>query len=334
MRWRGNKRHLLSRDPREHDEKAVYSVFAAGEFLRRLRERAVCPAWSYNVCVEPMERILVVEDDEDLCGLICGLLEIEGYATEHVHDGREAAKRLSSQPPDAIILDVMLPGLTGFEICQRVKVSRKTNAIPVMMLTASDTNQSRESGLRVGADRYLTKPFAPDALLKILREILDHRRERAGRPVHTSVELQMQSDSRHREQLNDMLSELLTLTPMSEQQIWRIRYAVLEMIENAAEWGNRRQKNLTVTIQYEINADSVKFVITDQGGGFNPHDVAHAAKDDDPLSHLTIREKLGLRDGGFGILTARGLVDEFSYNATGNQVTLVKRFAPRAGNGV
>jgi DNA-binding response OmpR family regulator len=283
--------------------------------------------------VERSERILVVEDDEDLCRLICRLLELEGYSAESVHDGREAVKRLSSHPPDAIILDVMLPGLSGFEICQHVKVSRKTNAIPVMMLTASDTNQSRDSGLRVGADRYLTKPFAPDVLLKTLREILDHRRQREDRPVHTSVELQMQSDSRHREQLNDMLSELLTLTPMSEQQIWRIRYAVLEMIENAAEWGNRRQKDLTVTIQYEINADSVKFVITDQGGGFNPNDLPHAAKDDDPLSHLPIREKLGLRDGGFGILTARGLVDEFSYNLAGNQVTLVKRFEPRAGSG-
>ena len=276
--------------------------------------------------MEPAERILVVEDDEDLCRLICRLLELEGYAAEAVHDGREAVKRVAANPPDAIILDLMLPSLNGFEICQRVKISRKTNSIPVLMLTASDTSQSRESGLRVGADRYLTKPFVPDVLLQTLRQILDHRRERAGRPMHTSLQLQMQSDSRHREQLNDMLSELLMLTPMSEQQVWRIRYAVLEMIENAAEWGNRRQKDLTVTIHYEIRTDSVKFVITDQGGGFDPNDLPHAATADDPLSHLPIREKLGLRDGGFGILTARGLVDEFSYNAAGNQVTLVKQF--------
>jgi len=268
-----------------------------------------------------------VEDDEDLCRLICRLLELEGYAADSVHEGHEAVERVAAHPPDAIILDLMLPGLNGFEICQRVKISRKTNAIPVLMLTAAYTDRSRESGLRVGADRYLTKPFAPDVLLQSLRQVLDHRRDRAGKSMHTSVELQMQSDSRHREQLNDMLSELLLLTPMSEEQVWRIRYAVLEMIENAAEWGNRRQKDLTVTIQYEVGADSVKFVITDQGGGFNPHDLPHAAKPDDPLSHLPIREKLGLRDGGFGILTARGLVDEFSYNAAGNQVTLVKRFA-------
>jgi two-component system OmpR family response regulator len=267
-----------------------------------------------------------VEDDKDLSSLICRLLELEGYTAECVHDGRDAIKRVAARPPEAIILDLMLPGMSGFEICQRVKISRKTNEIPVLMLTAAATDKSRDYGLRVGADSYLTKPFSPDVLLAALQHTLDHRKGRAARATHTSVELQMQSDSRHREQLNDMLSELLLLTPMSEEQVWRIRYAVLEMIENAAEWGNRRQKDLTVTIHYEVREDSVKFVITDEGGGFDPTHVPHAASPDDPLSHLPIREKLGLRDGGFGILTARGLVDEFSYNTAGNQVTLVKRF--------
>lgn len=274
-------------------------------------------------------RILVVEDDRDLSALICRLLELEGYSAECVHDGRDAITRLAERAPDAIILDLMLPGMSGFEICQRVKISRKTNTIPVLMLTAADTVKSRDYGLRVGADSYLTKPFSPDVLLGALRHTLDHRDRRAARTTRTSVALQMQSDSRHREQLNDMLSELLQLTPMTEEQIWRIRYAVLEMIENAAEWGNRRQKDLTVTIEYEVHDDSVQFVITDEGGGFDPSHLPHAATTEDPLSHLPIREKLGLRDGGFGILTARGLVDEFSYNVAGNQVTLVKRFDSR-----
>ena len=273
-------------------------------------------------------RILVIEDDKDLCLLICQLLSLEGFTAEPVHDGGEAMERIAANAPDALILDIMLPGLSGLEVCRRLKFRRETNSVPVLMLTASATDQSRDSGLRVGADCYLTKPFAPAVLLDNLSRILNHRRERQASPRHTTVELQMQSDSRHREQLNDMLSELLTLTSMSEEHLWRIRYAVLEMIENAAEWGNRRQKNLTVTIRYEVLDDAVKFVITDEGGGFDPNDIPHAAKPDDPLSHLPIREKLGLRDGGFGILTARGLVDEFSYNPAGNQVTLVKKFRP------
>jgi anti-sigma regulatory factor (Ser/Thr protein kinase) len=98
------------------------------------------------------------------------------------------------------------------------------------------------------------------------------------------------------------------------------------LTENAIEWGNRRQKELTVRVAYELTDEFVKIVITDQGSGFNPRQLPHAARDDDPTAHLTIREKLGLRDGGFGILLSRGMVDDVRYNEAGNQVTLIKRF--------
>ncbi len=81
-----------------------------------------------------------------------------------------------------------------------------------------------------------------------------------------------------------------------------------------------------VTIDYELTDEAVKFVITDQGPGFDRGNIPHAASGDDPIAHMEIREKLGLRDGGFGIYITRGMVDEFTYNEVGNQVTLVKRF--------
>ncbi|HEX8916481.1 MAG TPA: ATP-binding protein, partial [Humisphaera sp.] len=155
--------------------------------------------------------------------------------------------------------------------------------------------------------------------------VLDHRRrmEEAGE-VRTAIQFQMHSDSRLREQLNDLLSDLFRQTPLSDEDIGRIRYAVLEMVQNAVEWGNRRRQDLEVSISYEVTAEAIKFVITDQGEGFNPEHLPHAANEDDPVSHMSIREKLGLRDGGFGILISRGMVDEFRYNEAGNQVTLIK----------
>ena len=147
--------------------------------------------------------------------------------------------------------------------------------------------------------------------------------------THTAVEIQMDSDTRHREQLNDLLSELFLLTALSEEDVGRIRYAVLEMIENAVEWGNRRRKELLVTISYQVTDAYLKFVITDQGSGFDPNAVPHAACEDDPVAHLCIREKLGLRDGGFGMLITRGIMDEVRYNETGNQVTLIKHLNGR-----
>jgi len=270
--------------------------------------------------------ILVVEDDADLCHLLCELLESDGYRAEPAYNGLGAVRRVGECPPDALVLDVMLPDMSGFEVCQNLKLRRETNLIPILMLTAMSDPASVRSGLRVGANRYLTKPFDPSALLREVGQALRHRDELAGHQTHTSVELHLRSDSKSREQLNDVLSELFLLTPLSDAAIHQIRYAALEMIENAVEWGNRRQKDLMVTIAYEVTDQLVRFVITDQGPGFDPRNVPHAAHLNDPAAHLGIREKLGLRNGGFGILISQGMVDEFTYNTSGNQVTMVKYF--------
>ena len=276
------------------------------------------------------ERILVVEDDADVRVVVCRLLESAGYRVESEADGAAAVGRVKSEvpanPPDAVVLDVMLPGMSGLEVCQELKFHRDTNLIPIVMMTALSDRESRRKGLWVGANAYLTKPFDSDDLLRELRRVLDHRRELTEDRVHTRVELCMESDKQLREQLNDFLSRLFLLTPLSEDEVHRIRYAVMEMTDNAIEWGNRRRKELTVNLAYEVTDRFVKFVITDQGEGFNPQRLPHAAAEDDPVSHMFIREKLGLRDGGFGIMITRGMVDEIQYNQTGNQVTLVKWF--------
>jgi DNA-binding response OmpR family regulator len=272
------------------------------------------------------ERILVVEYDRDLCDLLSSLLGVEGYRTATACDGSNAVDQVLSQRPDAIILDVMLPDRSGFDICRELKFRRETNLIPILMLTAMHSKGAEESSFRVGANRYLTKPFEPDELLREVRGALDHRRELERGRTHTAVDIQVNSDTRNREQLNDLLSELFLLTPLSNAEVEKIRYVALEMIENAMEWGNRRQKDLVVTIAYQVTDDYVKFVITDQGSGFDPKTLPHAACTDDPCAHMNIREKLGLRDGGFGILIARGIMDEVKYNERGNQVTLVKHF--------
>ena len=283
--------------------------------------------------MEPRQRILVVEDDKDVCALLTHLLAESGFAAEAVHDGREAVRRTREQRPDAVVLDVMMPGMSGFDVCQELKFHRDTNLVPVVMLTALDDAASRQRGLWVGANAYLTKPFEFPQLVRVLRQVLEHRRELESRKVHTRVVLNMQSDSELREQLNDLLSELFLSTPLTEDQVHRIRYAVLEMTENAIEWGNRRRRELTVRIAYEVSDEMLKIVITDEGPGFNPRHVPHAANAEDPVAHLAIREQLGLRDGGFGIMISRGMVDEVVYNEAGNEVTLIKRFGGGRADG-
>ena len=108
------------------------------------------------------ERILVVEDEPSLQETLAYNLEKQGYTVEAIGDGRaaiEAARRLK---PDLIVLDIMLPGLDGFEVC---KILRKEMTVPILMLTARDDEIDRVVGLEVGADDYLTKPFSMRELL-------------------------------------------------------------------------------------------------------------------------------------------------------------------------
>ncbi|MBK9083273.1 MAG: phosphate regulon transcriptional regulator PhoB [Rhizobiales bacterium] len=128
-------------------------------------------------------RILVVEDEEALSVLLSYNLEAEGYVAERVARGDEAELRLIEQPPDLVILDWMLPGLSGLEICRRMRAREATRTLPVIMLTARGEEGERVRGLSIGADDYVVKPFSLPELMARVRALL--RRARPERVAAT-----------------------------------------------------------------------------------------------------------------------------------------------------
>lgn len=106
-------------------------------------------------------RVLVVEDDETVSEVVRRYLQREGYEVETAADGITGLDRAMADPPDLLVLDLMLPGLDGIEVCRRL---RQHHAVPVIMLTAKGDIDDRVSGLEVGADDYVTKPFSPREL--------------------------------------------------------------------------------------------------------------------------------------------------------------------------
>jgi two-component system response regulator MprA len=125
------------------------------------------------------DKILVVEDDEGIAGTLYRGLSFEGYKVNVVHDGLAALASVRDDPPDLMVLDWMLPGLDGLEVCRRV---RATGTLPILMLTAKDAVADRVMGLDAGADDYLVKPFAFDELLARVRALL-----RRARPAGDEV---------------------------------------------------------------------------------------------------------------------------------------------------
>lgn len=116
-----------------------------------------------------MSKILIIDDDEELCELVSEYLGVEGFETEAVHDGETGLKRALSNEYELAILDVMLPKMNGFEVLRALRAESK---VPVLMLTARGDDMERIVGLEIGADDYLPKPFNPRELVARLRAIL------------------------------------------------------------------------------------------------------------------------------------------------------------------
>jgi anti-sigma regulatory factor (Ser/Thr protein kinase) len=236
--------------------------------------------------------------------------------------------------PDLILLDLLLPDIEGFEICEMLKLERDTNLIPIVMVTALDAPEQKIHGLQVGANQYLTKPFTSDELQKAIQNAFTWREEVQQQGMHGAVRFHFQSDTRYLEELNSLLSSMFLYSGLDQTQAKQLVTAVREMGTNAIEWGHQKQVDLIITVDYHIDAEKITIVIRDTGPGFNPTKLPHAANPEDPVSHMMVRESLGLREGGFGILISRGLVDDMQYNESGNEVRLVKFFPRKAATGV
>lgn len=153
-------------------------------------------------------RILVVEDEQDILRLVAYNLKKHGYAVDEAMNGDEALRLIRENPYRLIVLDLMLPGLTGMELCRILKQDPATAAIPIIMLTARSEETDRVSGLDAGADDYITKPFSIKELLARVRTVL-RRVEGAAAPGGIlrggAIEIDLE---RHRVRAGEKLVEL------------------------------------------------------------------------------------------------------------------------------
>jgi two-component system phosphate regulon response regulator PhoB len=135
----------------------------------------------------PKERILVVEDEEDILELVRYNLSREGYQVICVTSGEEVLKKTESEALDLIVLDLMLPGIDGLEVTKILKNDSKTQGIPIVMLTAKGDEADIVTGLELGADDYITKPFSPRILIARIRAILRRKTTKASMDEDTSI---------------------------------------------------------------------------------------------------------------------------------------------------
>ena len=132
-------------------------------------------------------QILVAEDDRDIASLITHYIHKAGWQAHVATSGDDALAHARKQPVDVAILDVMLPGISGLEVCRLLRADRATAALPIIMVTARAEETDRIMGLEIGADDYISKPFSPNELMARIRALM--RRTRRAEPEETQLTL-------------------------------------------------------------------------------------------------------------------------------------------------
>ena len=275
---------------------------------------------------------LVIVENDELNESICDCLSEVDFDCVQAFSGHEGVEfvRTQQERPGLVVIDGSLEDMHSFQCCACIKLHPDMNMVPVIMLLEQPIEEIPLQGLRIEAESYLRQPLSTTTLSKQAVELVrETRKQRAsGRSFH--IALTFESNLKLLDQVNVVLNRALQNTKLNDVEEQKIKYVTQEMGRNAIEWGNRNATDFKVRLILCIEKDRFWARIIDEGEGFDPNDIPHAADPEDPIAHLGLRQQLGMRDGGFGILVAREFMDEVAYNETGNEVLIVKYLGKKA----
>jgi len=273
-------------------------------------------------------RVLVVDDDGALRLAIASLLDAAGYQTEQARDGPEALRKLQHQQVELLLLDIGLPGMSGLDVLAE---TRRQPAPPrIIMMTADDTPEILLRSFQEQADRFIRKPFPPRRIVEIANDVLSASPTAtlpievvSARPEWLEIIVPCSLETGRR--VREFVMQLDAKLPDDVRE--SIAQAFGELLTNAIEWGGRLDPTRKVRISCLRTRRMLLYRIADPGEGFDINHLAHAAisnPDDDPMAHDRVREEMGLRPGGLGLVMTRAVVDDLIYNEKRNEVVLVK----------
>jgi CheY-like chemotaxis protein/anti-sigma regulatory factor (Ser/Thr protein kinase) len=282
-----------------------------------------------------MSRILVVDDDRTTRHVLTTVLATAGFSVTSAKDGVAALAAVSKQPVDLLLTDVWMPRMNGLELLERL---RDMSPRPrVIVMTSDDTPETLLETVRRQAFTYLKKPIASVDLVQSVRDVLASPEPPAIEVISARPEWVELVVPCRREAVDHIQTVMTHLdTDLAPDLREAISYAFRELLMNAIEWGGKLDPRQTVRISYLRARRMVLYRIADPGPGFNIENLPHAAiggPADDPIAHMQVREKKGIRPGGFGLLSVRDTVDELLYNERRNEVVFVKYLEEGATKG-
>jgi CheY-like chemotaxis protein len=277
---------------------------------------------------QPPHRLLIVDDDPSIHELVQAMLVGADWELDSALNGEEALTRLETKPPyDVVLSDILMPGMDGLELLGQLRLRHPR--LPVVMMTVKNTPEHVLGSLRREAAAYISKPFSRDTLLAMVHNARsnaindDDIKILSDKPNWISLQIRCRIATADR--LTQFVRELPgDLEPDLREQV---ATAFRELLMNAVEHGGHLDPHKTVDLSYIRTARSIVYYIRDPGEGFSMDTLAHAAianSADQPFHHLELRQKMGIRPGGFGLLMTKSFADELIYSAKGNEVILIK----------
>ena len=273
------------------------------------------------------KHLLIVDDDPSMHELVNALLARTEWRTASASNGEEALKLLETQACDLVLTDILMPGMDGLTLLTKLRALHPHTRVVAM--TIKNTPDHVMGSLRHEAAGYVTKPFTRDALLLALREALETSLDQGDIKVLSDhpqwVSLQIRCKLATAERLTQFIRELPNELGPDERE--NVAIAFRELLVNAIEHGGHLDPKQIVDMSYIRTARTIVYYIRDPGDGFSRDKLQHAAGADfaeKPMRHIDLREEMGLRPGGFGMLMAKKFADEVIYSAKGNEVLLIK----------
>jgi len=281
--------------------------------------------------MDNLKRILLVDDDAGVLQLLSTALRNEGQI-EMATTAEQALDCLKHVSYDVILTDLKMPGMGGLELLRRVQEIRPDARVIVM--TGESEPDWVAASLRHQAFSYLTKPFNINTLRDAVHQACncangnDDIRVLSAKPTWIALSL------RCRLEIADRILNFLRAMDMdlSHDDQDHIATAFRELLINAIEHGGHSDPEQRVDLTYVRTTGAIIYYLHDPGEGFSMEQIPHAAisnNPDDPVAHTEIRDQLGIRPGGFGLLMTRNLADELIYSEKGNEVMLVKYLRPK-----
>jgi CheY-like chemotaxis protein/anti-sigma regulatory factor (Ser/Thr protein kinase) len=274
-----------------------------------------------------LKRILIVDDDPDVHHLLRVALQGGDRQIESAYDGLEGLRSVEAVAYDLVVTDVNMPGLDGMALTERIREVRPET--PVVVMTVASTPENVIRAIQQRAFTYFSKPFTTSAVAEMVERALSSKPSEgdievlSARPDWLGLRLRCKMETADR--ILQFLREMGMTLRAAEQE--NIAAAFREILLNAIEHGGGNDPTKRVTITYVRAERALLYYVRDPGKGFSFQELAHAAVSNPANStfeHTEVRERLGLRPGGFGLLMTRQLVDEMIYSEAGNEVLLIK----------